>query len=238
MKSVFLLILASTSLIYAEARNDRKSRLDSDPKIIHLADVSENPIKLRVVKQAPVFSDSEGNRRLGYLQANQTVELEEMTDKVYRVRGKGTRNGLAGWVAPWAFSHPEDDFVEKLGKLYERQISVNAYIDAGEIALGMSPEEVLSSQGEPTKTSMRRTSKGESGTWSFIQYEEIKHYVTQINPLTGQAFRQLSHITQEEIGKIVVEFESGIVTAIEESEDTANRRTNVRIVVPPLILGW
>ena len=220
----------------AEIKRERKSLLNSDPEVVYLEEIVDPPIKLKVIKQAPVYADKEGNRRLGYLKSDQTVTLEGMTSKVYRVRGQGTRNGIAGWVAPWAFSHPEEDFVAKLKKLYERQIVVSEIIAAEGIAIGMTLDEVAQSRGKPTKTSVRRNAEGESGTWEFIEYDEVNHYITRIDPVSRQAYRQFSHKTREEKGKSVVEFENGLVTALEETED--NRRGNVQIIIPPLVLRW
>lgn len=220
----------------AEIGSNRKSLLNSDPDVIYLADIVDPPIKLKVIKQAPVYSDKEGNIRVGFLKADQTVELEGMTAKVYKVRGEGTRNGVAGWVAPWAFSHPQEDFVAKLKQLYERQIAVNEIIAAKGIAIGMTPDEVGQSRGQPTKTSIRRTAEGEQGSWEYIDYEDVKNYITRIDPATGQTYRQLASITREEKGKTVVEFKDGLVTALEESENRG--AGNVRIIVPPLVFRW
>ena len=238
MKAVIVALFGLAMLLppVVEARPERKSLLNSDPEVIYLEEIVEKPIQLRVIKQAPVFSDKEGNRRLGFLKSNQTVELEGMTAKVYRVRGEGTKNGIVGWVAPWAFSHPQEDFVAKLKHLYERQIAVNEMIAAKGIAVGMTLDEVAQSRGKPTKTTVRRTAQGESGTWAYIDYEDVKNYITRIDPATGQAYRQLASITREEKGKSEVEFENGLVTALEESETSGPG--NVRIIVPPLIFRW
>jgi hypothetical protein len=232
-----LLPIAFALCFPTEARAERKSLLDSEPGVIYLADVVEAPIKLKVIKEAPVFSDKEGKIRLGYLKADQTVELEGMTEKAYRVRGQGrTNNGIVGWVGPHAFSHPQEDFVAKLKQLYDRQIAVNRIIEDKGIAIGMTLDEVDKSRGKPTKTSVRRTAKGEAGSWEYIDYEEVKHYITRIDPVSGQAYRELSHVTREEKGKTVVEFEDGLVTALQEDEN--HGPGNVRIIVPPLVFGW
>ena len=232
-----LLPLAFALLFSAEAKGERKSLLNSEPGVIYLAEILEVPIKLKVINEAPLFSDKDGKIRLGFLKADQTVELEGMTEKAYRVRGQGrTNNGIVGWVGPHAFSHPQEDFVEKLKQLYDRQIAVNKIIEDKAIAIGMTLDEVGKSRGKPTKTSVRRTAKGEEGSWEYIEYEEIKHYITRVDPNSGQSFRQLSHITREETGKTVVEFEDGLVTALQENED--NSPGNVRIILPPLVLGW
>lgn len=232
-----LLGLALVLPMSAETKQQRKSLLNSEPDVIYLADILEQPIKLKVTKEAPVFSDKEGRQRLGFLKANQTVDLEGMTEKAYRIRGMGrTNNGIAGWVGPHAFSHPQEDFVAKLKQLYERQIAVNKIIAEEGVAIGMTLGEVEKSRGKPTKTSLRRTAKGEAGSWEYIDYDEVKHYVTRIDPLSGRAIRQLSHVTREETGKTVVEFEDGLVTALQEEENKGPG--NVRIIVPPLVFGW
>jgi hypothetical protein len=222
--------------VCAEKRGERKSLLDSDPNVVYLEQTLKKPIELKVLKEAPVFSDTGGKVRLGTLKADQTVRLEAITDKVYRVRGQGTRDGIAGWVAPWAFTSTDPAFVAHLKQLYDRQIQVQAMIEARKIAVGMTLDEVAQSFGRPTKTSIRKTNKGESGRWEFIEYEEVKHYVTRIDPVTREAYRQLSHVTREEKGRTNVEFENNIVTAIEESED--RQGGNVRIIVPPVVFGW
>ncbi|MDP3849802.1 MAG: hypothetical protein Q8Q59_04805 [Luteolibacter sp.] len=227
------LILPATAEI---KRKERRSLLDSDPGVVYMARSFDKPIELKVVKEAPVFSDKEGKHRLGSLKADQVVHLEAITDKIYRVRGQGTRDGIAGWVAPWAFSSQDPQFVAHLKEFYERQIQVQALIDAKQVAVGMTLDEVSQSRGKPNKTSLRKTEKGQSGRWEYIEYEEINHYITRVNPVTGVAYRQFSHTTQVEKGRTTVEFEDNIVTAVEESED--RQGGSVRIVVPPLLYRW
>jgi hypothetical protein len=239
MNAGISLIIAACLVLPAAAetkRPERKSLLDSDPDVVYLDRTLKEPIHLKVIKEAPVYSDKEGRHRLGTLKAEQNVKLEAVTDKIYRVRGQGTRDGIAGWVAPWAFSSKDPQFVTHLKEFYERQIEVQALIEAKSVAVGMTLEEVSQALGKPTKTSLRKTEKGQSGRWEFIDYEEIKHYITRIDPVSGAAYRQFSHSTQIEKSRTAVDFEDNVVTAVEESED--NQGGKVRIVVPPLIFGW
>lgn len=228
----FALILTS----HGQIKKDKESLLESEPGVVYLNQVFDKPLKLNVIEQAQVFSDKDGKHRLGFLKADQTVELEGMTEKAYRVRGKGTNDGIAGWVSPKAFSHSDTEFVEKLKKIYERQISVNEIIKNKGLAIGMSTKEVELSRGKPTKTTTRVTPTGESGTWEYIDFDEVKHYNTIVDPSSGQAYRQLSHITQEETGKTTVEFKDGAVSALEEMENKG--AGNVKIIVPPIVFGW
>jgi hypothetical protein len=239
MKPGIPLIIAACLVLPLSAetrRNERKSLLDSDPDVVYLDRALKKPIELKVIKEAPVFSDKAGKIKLGTLKAEQTVKIEAITEKIYRVRGQGTRDGIAGWVAPWAFSSKDPQFVAHLKELYERQIQVQALIRDKQLAVGMTLDEVSESRGKPTKTSLRKTEKGQSGRWEYIDYEQVKNYVTRIDPTTGAAYRQLASITQVEKSRTAVEFADDVVTAVEESED--NQGGNVRIVVPPLVFGW
>lgn len=238
MKTVKILLLglALNVASHGQIKKDKESLLDSEPDVVYLNQVFTKPVKLKVVEQYQVFSDKDAKHRLGFLKADQEVELEGMTERAYRVRGQGTRDGIAGWVSPKAFTHSDKDFVEKLKQIYERQIAVNKIIKSKGLAIGMTTREVELSRGKPTKTTVRITPTGESGTWEYIEYEEVKHYITKMDPATGQMYRQLSHITREEKGKTTVEFKDGATSAIEEMENKG--KGNVTIVVPPIVVGW
>jgi len=240
MKPWTISLMALLFCITAHAqiqRVERKSLLDSDPDVVYLEQVLQKPITLQVIKEAPVFSDQGGSHRLGFLKANQTVPLEAITDKAYKVRGNGTNGGIAGWVAPWAFSSEKDPaFVAHLKELYTRQIQVNKLIAEKKIAVGMTLTEVSRSLGTPTKTEMRNDGTTQSGRWEFIDYEEIKHYTTQVNPQNGQVYRVLAYVTREEKGKTSVEFENDFVKAIEQSKNRQGGDTS--IVIPRLVYVW
>ncbi len=235
-----ILILAASCLILpaqAQLRNkERKSLLNSDPTVVYLEETIPKPIELKVIKEAPVYSDKDGNNRLGTLKADQNVKLEAITEKIYRVRGQGTHDGIAGWVAPWAFSSTDPDFVENLKNLYKRQIQVQKLIAEKKIAIGMTLDEVGISRGKPTKTTVRKEAAGQTGRWEYIDYEDVKNYITEVDRSTGIAYRRLVSVTRVEKGKTAVEFKDDVVTAIEETED--NQANDVRIIVPPLVFRW
>lgn len=233
MTKPLLILLALPLLALADSR---RSLLDSDPDVVYLDQHLEKPINLRIIKEAPIFSDKEGKRHLGMVVEDQKVVLEAMTERAYRVTAKTGGNPVKGWVAPWAFASKDPNFVENLKKLYERQLEVAKLIEENRAAIGMTVDEVGQALGNPTKTKVRQTEKGRSGSWEFIDYEEVPHYTYIRDPITGRTFRQLSHVTQEERGKILVEFENEVVTAIEQSED--NGPGSVKVIVPPVVFLW
>lgn len=236
MKRLCLALFLLFPLAAQVKRGERKSLLDNDPRVVYLTDMPDKQIELMVIKEAPVFSDVDGKNKLGNIQANQKVKIEAITDKAYKVRGKGTRDGIAGWVGPWAFSAKDPQFVENLKKFYTRQLEVNKIIAEHGVAMGMTTSEVAQSLGKPTKSSLRQTPEGESGKWEFIDYEEQKNYSLARDPVSGNMFRQLVSVTQIEKSKRVVEFTNGLVSAVEDAE--SRQANNIRIVIPPLVFGW
>ncbi len=243
MKRALMGLVLVVGLAWPAAGQIRKARegglLEQDPDVVYLDRHFDESFELVVVKEAPVYSDKAGRHRLGTLKADQKVKLEALTERAYRVRGQGTRDGIAGWVPPWAFkaTWEDADFVAGLKQLYQRQQEVKKLIAAREVAVGMTLAEVAESLGQPTRTQVRRTGKGQSGSWEFIDYEEVKHYVAVPDPLTGVVYQRLSHVTQEERGKTRVEFADDVVTAVEQSESRRGGG-NVRIIVPPVVFGW
>jgi hypothetical protein len=236
MKLEIFAVVAACLIFPLQAEPKRKSLLDSDPEVVYLDQTLTKPIELKVIKEAPVFSDKKGTHRLGTLKADQTVRVEAITEKNYRVRGQGTRDAISGWVAPWAFSSSDPEFVANLKSLYERQMQVQKLIADKQIAIGMSLEEVTMAQGKPTKTAVRKTASGESGRWDYVDYDYIKHYATTIDPVSGRAYQRVVSVTQVEKGRTTVEFENDTVTAIEESK--AREGGNVKVIVPPLVFRW
>lgn len=230
---IWLLLVAA-----GMAQPQRGSLLNSDPEVVYLNEVFEKPLKLKVVKPAPIYADREGQRQLSTLREGQMVEVLGITKRAYRVRGQGTSNQVVGWVGLWAFEFQTPEFSAQLEKLYERQIQVRKLIDAGQLAIGMNLKEVAQVMGQPTKTSVRQTPSGQAGSWEFIDYEEIRNYATHVDPYTGQTYRTLVSVTREVKERTVVEFENGYVTALEESENHAVRRRNITVILPPLLCRW
>ena len=232
---VCALLLCLPSLTFADLR-EKSSLLNSDPDVVYTEEFTDKKIELLVLKPATVYATKKGGRKLGVLKVDTKVTLIGLTGKAYKIRGTATHGGVSGWVSPKALGSKDRDFVENFKKVYERQKVVRDLIARHEVAIGMSVEEVSAALGKPTKTKVRQTIKGKTGVWEFIQYEEQDHYQTVRDPLTGRVFRQYSHTTKEELGKIVLEFEGEVVTAIEETEN--NEGGKVKIVAPPLVFGW
>ncbi|GAA5495532.1 hypothetical protein Rhal01_01710 [Rubritalea halochordaticola] len=233
MKMLIQTLLISSALVMVSPAD---SLLNNDPDVVYMEEVRGKSIELLVIKPATIFASKKGGRRLGAYPVDTKVTLLAMTDKGYKVRGMAKHGKVSGWVSPKTLASKDPQFVENLKKFYERELTVRELISKNEVAIGMSSEEVFRSLGEPTRKESKITKDGQTGKWSYIDTEEVKHYTYVTDPRTGNTYRQLSHITTEEKGKVEVEFEKGIVTAISKMEDKGPGK--VRVVVPPVIFGF
>jgi hypothetical protein len=230
MKSALCFLLALAPFAFA-----LPNKLEED--VVYVEEFSPDSIKLKVEKPGIVFATNKGGRNRGILKTGTSVELISFTDRAYFVRGKREDNvGVSGWVTPKAFSAKDPKFVDKLKQVHTRQLLVRELIANQEVALGMTTDEVAQIYPKPTKTKVRRNAKGQTQVWEMIEYEEKNHYAMVRDPLTGAFFRQLTHTTNEEVAKVVVEFENGFVTAIEESENNGPGKPT--IVAAPVVFAW
>lgn len=230
--AVFLAPMIST----ANPNKKRKSLLNNDPDVLYLEEYSAKPIEFLAAEDAPGYANKKGGQKLTTFKKGSKLVLIAMTDKAYRVIGKGKYGKVRAWVDPKKLASKDPKFVENLKKLYERQMAVNAMIANKEVAIGMTLDEVSQSLGEPTKKETKITKDGRVGKWEFINYVKQKHYHYVRNPVNGQIYRQLSHVTTEEKGKISVEFENDIITSITSKESEGPSK--VKIINPPIIFGF
>jgi outer membrane protein assembly factor BamE (lipoprotein component of BamABCDE complex) len=225
-----LLLLAATGA-------PRKSLLNNDPNVVYLSEHTDSPVFLTTTRSTPVYSTKKGTHKLGTYPANTKLQLLAIGgENAYRVKGKAKHSTVSGWVSPKLLTSSEKDFRTKLQSFYERTLIVRDLIANNDVAIGMTLDEVRESLGEPTKTEVKQTRKGDSGKWEYIVAIEEKHYRTVIDPRSGQTYRQLSHITTEEKERTTLEFEDNVVTSVTRKKN--NGPGQVRIIPVPLIFGW
>lgn len=216
-----------------ERQSGRRSLIDSDPNVIYVADLlpKEERVELVVSEPSQVFATRKGGRKLGVLKGGK-VTLIGFDERACKIQGQGK----IGWVKPSHLRAEKGNIQELLKTVYNREMEVKKLVAAGEIALGMTRDEVCRVLGEPTKKTLRRTKNGISGTMEFTEYEEVDHFSPVVDPFTGSVFRRYTHSTQEEQSKIIVEFEEGVASAIEESEQESGG--DVKVVVRPAVWIW
>ncbi len=215
------------------ARAPTFSSLSRETGAVYLDDLFDKPIRLEVLKPAPIFSDLSGRRSLGTLLAGQTVTLDAISKRAYRVRGRAKQGGVVGWVGPAFLKAPTDDFHASITKLYERQREVEELIAKREVALGMTVAETVASLGKPQEQESSSDADGIRESLAWIIYKRVPQTSLR-RDVYGRLFRTTIYV-KVETGRRTVHFEDGIAARIDEKERDP-RAGRVRIVPSPIIL--
>ena len=85
---------------------------------------------------------------------------------------------------------------------------------------GMTPDEVTLALGKPTQTSSRTDANGTQLTWVFTTYREEPQYTYTLDPF-GRAVLQTYYV-KIPIGQLIVNFDNGGVTSVEEHKTDPN----------------
>ena len=220
----------------AAPRKNRRDRsaLPREPGAIYLEDFSTSQIKLTVKGEPPIYKSTLRKGALGTLKKGREVVLVAMTDKQYRVRGEAQHGTVVGWVLPSQLTSLDESFVANLKKVYERQKKVEELIEKGEIALGMTIDEITDSLGRPSRKSSKLDKGGRMAVYEYITYKRIPQFRT-VRGRDGRLYQETYYIKVES-GKLKVSFKDDIADSIEESEGEPNVGGRVRIVPPPIIL--
>ncbi len=208
------------------------AQVNKDATVVYTSDFSADPLLFTVQESRAIYFTKQGKNRLGTATEGRSAELLAFNERAFKIRTQGRNGKIVGWIAPSALTCADPDFIENFQKLYTRQMLVQDYIERGEVAIGMTESEVLTIMGEPTKTSLRRTAQGNSGTLEYTETYEQKHYQYITDPRTGQTFRQLTHTTTEIQRQTKIEFTNHSVTAIEQTEGKTVRPQTIRIMRP------
>lgn len=219
----------------APARKKRqKSSLPREPGAIYLEDFADSKIMLKVKGEPPIYKSTLRKDALGLLKKGREVELVAMTDTQYRVRGPAQHGTVVGWVLPSQLTSLDKEFVTNLRKLYERQKKVEELIEQGEVALGMTIEEVGDSLGRPSRKSSKLDKDGRVDTYEYVTYKRIPQY-RYARDFRGRLYQETYYIKVES-GKLKVSFKDKIAESIEETEGEPIAGGKVRIVPPPIFI--
>lgn len=218
----------------APRKKREKSALAREPDAIYLEDFTDSRVKLTVKGEPPIYKSTLRQDALGLLKKNREVELVAMTDTQYRVRGEAQHGTVVGWVLPSELTSLDKDFVANLRELYDRQKLVEELIEAGEIALGMTIDEVGESLGRPSRKSSRLDKGGRMDIYEYITYKRIPQY-RYVTGQDGQLYQETYYIKVES-GKLTVSFKDQVADSIEETEGEPIGGGKVRIISPPVII--
>jgi hypothetical protein len=207
------------------------SNLAKEKGAVYIEDLTDQQIRLKLRENATVYSDAKAQRAIGTLTAGQSVPLVAFTDKACRVRGRATHGDVVGWVGMRFFEAQDPTLFDRLRQAAERQRQVQALIDKKEVAIGMTPDEVIQSLGKPDEETSDIQKESSSESFSYITYDRIPQR-NLMRDRFGRLYQTVTYI-KVETGRLTVTFENGAVSGIQTTKGRPNWN-NTRVVVPPI----
>ncbi len=192
------------------------SGLSEEAGAVYVEDLSPKPFRITINQTVPAYRTLKGKHWLGNVLAPQNGELVAISDRAYRVRAKAAQGKISGWIRKDAVGGLPPEFDEQLKAYVKRQEQVEQLIAEERVALGMTALEVARSLGPPDKRSSKITEQSQSETQEFIHYELVTETILERNIL-GQVV-PVSVQRDVPAGKLLLTFQDGVLTEIEEEE--------------------
>jgi hypothetical protein len=201
---------------------------------IYFSDFDAPPLKLKVLQPAPAYFDFDGTRYVGTLRFPQTVEVQAISDRAYRIRGNAQQGQILGWVATGYLEEIPEKTLTALRESDERRQIVTALIAASEVAIGMTPDEVTLSIGDPQKRTTKTTADGVKQIWEFVEYANIPQQTNVVGP-NGVVTIATTYI-KTPVGRLTVSFQDNVVDSLDQSEGTILTGNQTTVVAPPILV--
>lgn len=236
VKALLLAVLLLHPAVHAAPPVASSGAVVREEGAIYLEDLVPKPVRLATIADTPIQYKIDMERYLGTLKKGQIVELQAVSDHAYRVRGKAAQGQVAGWVDPKFLNPLPKDFVANLKQNAARHDEVAALIAKNEVAVNMTPEEVLKALGKPSKKTSRVDAKGREETWEFVKYELIPREIVG-RDIDGNL---MTRIIYEKIpkGKLAVSFANDLVASLEQTEGSLEKAARVKIIPAPFIVSF
>lgn len=205
---------------------------------IYLEEVVPRPVRITVQADAPIYYQSGLDRFLGVLRKGQQVELQAIgpEEQAYRVRGMAQQGQVAGWVDPKFLAPLKREFLEGIKQNAARQEEVRALIAKNEVAINMTPEEVMQALGKPGRKTSRLDANGRQDVWEFIRYERVPQQVQGYDRFGRLVVN--TYYVKVPSGKLSVVLEKNLVVALEQTEGTLDGDARAKIITAPLVVAF
>lgn len=214
-RSIGMIVLAIVALGTLRADLPKRSAT-LEPGAIDIEALIPKPIKLTVIAESGVYSQSNMQRALGSMAPGTVVQLSAMMENACRVRGRARHGDVAGWMRMSDLKSADPKFFEKLKAFCVRQKTVDELVQKHQIAIGMTGDEVKASLGKPTRKSARVTAAGREETLEFSVYKSVPQIVTGRDQF-GNLVQNIVYV-KVETGRLTISLASNIVTEIQETQ--------------------
>jgi hypothetical protein len=214
------------------AQSPRPSSLARERGAVYVEDFTSERLRLRLRQPAPAYADLSGRRSLGQLVAGQSVELIAFNEKACRVRGRAAHDTIVGWVGLTFLEASDPEFFNRLQQASTRQKEVEKLIARKEVAIGMTPDEVVRAMGRPDEETKNVDPQGITSRFSYVTFDRIPQR-NVVRDRYGRLTQTITYI-KVETGRFTVNFDNNIVSSLESTKTRPQWNTS-RLVVPPIV---
>ena len=190
-----------------------------------------SPIRLTLIKRAPVFATLAGQRSLGSLPGGQKLEIVAVSDRALRVRGKDRGRGVSGWIGRAFVKEPRPNFFTDLTLAGTRAKKVAALIDARIPATGMTDVELHAALGTPDKHTTSDANGISRDTHVYNRTRRVPRKILRRDAY-GQLFQTIAYIDAE-IDRTTIAIEDRVVVYVQSTCSSSLRRAP-QSVPPPI----
>src|SRR4051812_27225267 len=99
-----------------------------EPGAIYLEDVVKRAVRVPLLADATVYYEADRRRVLGMMRKGQQVEVQAISDTVYRVRGVAQQGQVAGWIDPKFLAPLKAEFIDSVRQNAARHDQVQALL--------------------------------------------------------------------------------------------------------------
>lgn len=186
-----------------------------EPGVTYLSDILDKPPKLKLLKPTDAFFSQEMNRYAGTLRVPQTVEVLAVHDEVCRVRARAQQGQILGWIPVTAVEGLTPERLSELREMEKRRQMIEKLIEANEVAIGMTTEDVRRSLGRPQKVTHKADEDGTVQVLEYIRYRNVVRQV-QVNTVLGPVFQNV--VEKVPVGMMTIRCKENVVVGLEMTE--------------------
>lgn len=126
------------------------------------------------------------------------------------------RSGLRGWVETRWLDGIDPQKVLEWRERVAEAAAVQQAIQERRVIAGMTPDQVREALGRPNAQSFREDESGRLDVWNYVTFRYVRQLQRVCDPLTG-GFQYIWVRVKQETGSLRVEFQNGVVVAVEQT---------------------
>ena len=228
MKKTLTILLGALLSTTAHAQGDE------DGKILYLTQLSQPPLKAKVLRDTPLNLTRASNTTMTFLPRGQVIEILAIAKYQLQVRGRMSTGSVQGWVNRGDVTPIPDEMISEISEKIQNQKKLDDAIKRKEVIFGMTQDQVRTILGKPADKSSIQEEDGTTEIWTYYSYKSVpvmETYGYGTNIYTQTFMRKVR------TGSKTISFRDGNVVRIEQkTEQVAPQGPSAYPPVLPIVI--